>query len=130
MENQSISKVRLYISYGLQGLMTLSFLMGAFMNLSHNEEAVKGAVDMGYPESVITYLGIILLVSAVLYVIPKTNILGAALLTAWLGGAVATHVIHKDAIGLTMAPVVFGVLVWVALWLREGGLASIFPVKS
>ena len=128
--NQSISKGRLYTSYGLQGLVSLMFLMGAFMNISQNAEAVKGATDMGFVETSVLYLGIILLLSTLLYIYPKTSILGALLLTAWLGGAVATHMIHKDEMSKTLAPVIFGVLVWVALWLREGKLSSIFPFKA
>lgn len=128
--NQNISKGRLWTSYGLQGLVSAMMLMGAANNLMRTEMAVKGATDMGFADSSIIYLGIIALICTLLYIFPKTNILGAILITAWLGGAVATHMIHKDAMGMTFAPVIFGIVVWAALWLRDGRLQSIFPFKN
>ena len=112
-------KVRLWISYILQGLVVIMFLMGAAMNLLQSEEAVKGAVEMGYPEQSIVYLGLVLLVSTLLYTIPKTSGFGAILLTGWLGGAVATHMIHQDPIFNTAFPLLFGIVMWLALWLRQ-----------
>ena len=114
-----ISKTRLWISYILQGLITIMFLMGAVMNLIQNEEAVRGATEMGYPESTVVYLGLVLLVSTLLYAIPKTSGIGAILLTGWLGGAVATHVIHQDPVFNTTFPFLFGIVLWLALWLRS-----------
>ncbi|GGD69336.1 membrane protein [Emticicia aquatilis] len=130
MENQPIAKGRLYTSYGLQGLLTVMFLMGAANNLLQTETAVKGATDFGYPAESVLFLGIILLISTILYAYPKTTILGAILLTAWLGGAVATHIIHKDAVSMSLPAVFFGVLVWVSIWLRDGQLQGLFPLKN
>jgi fucose permease len=65
-----------------------------------------------------------------MYLIPKTSVLGAILLTAWLGGAVATHIIHKDAVGMQLFPALFGVLVWVSLWLRNEKLNAVFPINK
>ncbi|MCB1022742.1 MAG: DoxX family protein, partial [Acidobacteria bacterium] len=96
--SKEISKVSLWTSYILQGLVVLMLLMGAAMNLLQTEMAVTGAKEMGYPESSVLYLGIVLLVSTILYAIPKTSFIGAILITGWLGGAVATHVIHRDPI--------------------------------
>src|SRR5690606_26964690 len=90
------SKAILWTSYVLQVIIALMFLMGATMNLLQTEEAVTGATAMGYPETSALYLGIVLLVGTLLYAYPKTVTFGAIILTGWLGGAVATHVIHKD----------------------------------
>lgn len=129
MENQTPpSKVILYISYALQGIVSLMFLMGAGSNLFQTEMAVQGAVDMGYPADLVLYLGIVLLLATLLYIYPKTSVLGAGLLTAWLGGAVATHIIHGDSMAFTFFPVIFGIIVWVSLWLRNTTLKSIFPI--
>lgn len=124
------SKGLLYTSYILQGLVVAMFLMGAVNNLLQTEMAVEGAVEMGYPRSAILYLGVILLTGTVLYVIPKTTILGAAVLTAWLGGAVATHIIHGDPILNMFFPVLFGILVWLSIWLRDYRLRALFPLKN
>lgn len=124
------SKGVLYTAYVLQGLVVAMFLMGAINNLLETEMAVEGAIEMGYPKSAILYLGVVLLMGTVLYVIPKTTILGAALLTAWLGGAVATHVIHGDPLVNTLFPVLFGIVVWFSIWLRDYALRALFPLRK
>ncbi len=121
-----IPKTSRWISYILQSLIVLLFLMGATMNLLQTEEAIGGATELGYPESTVFYLGLILLLSTILYIIPRTAVLGAILLTAWLGGAVATHVIHSDPLFNTLFPVVFGILLWFALWLRMPKIKQLF----
>ena len=91
-----ISKGQKIASYVIQGLVGVMFLMGAVGNLIQSEMAIAQATVLGYQESSIFTLGVLLLVATILYVIPKTNVLGAAFLTAWLGGAVATHMINED----------------------------------
>ncbi|MEN8789460.1 MAG: DoxX family protein [Flavobacteriaceae bacterium] len=120
-----IPRGRLWTSFILQGLVILMFLLGSVNNILQTEMAVNAAVDMGYPEASVLYLGIVLLLSTILYALPKTNFIGAVLLTAWLGGAVATHVIHNDPLTLTLFPVVFGILVWLSLWLRDPKLQKV-----
>ena len=122
---KTTSKGVLYTSYILQGIVVLLFLMGAANNLLQTEMAVEGAVEFGYPEHAVLYMGLILLVSTILYAIPKTTFIGALLLTAWLGGAVATHLIHNDPLTNIFIPVVFGIIVWVAIWLRNEKLRAL-----
>ncbi|WP_308992480.1 DoxX family protein [Mariniflexile litorale] len=119
------SKTILWTSYVLQGIIVLMFLMGAIMNLLQTEEAVTGATAMGYPESSVLYLGIVLLFGTLLYAYSKTVIIGAIILTGWLGGAVATHVIHKDPIFNLVFPVIFGIIVWLSIWLRNEKLKAL-----
>jgi hypothetical protein len=88
--------------------------------------AVKGASDRGFPESIVITLGGILLICALLYAYPKTSVIGAVLITAWLGGAVATHIIYGDT---AMISVVFGIIVWMAIWLRNTDLKFVFPMN-
>ncbi|WP_282180669.1 DoxX family protein [Maribacter stanieri] len=118
-------KSLLWTSYILQGFVIIMLLMGAVNNVLQTETAVQGAVEMGYPSDYVMYLGIILLVSTVLYAMPKTMFIGALLVTAWLGGAVATHVIHKDHMTLTIFPVIFGILVWVSVLIRNKKLRAL-----
>ena len=127
--NKPIPKARLWISYILQGLIVLMFLMGAVFNLLQTEQAVEGATQLGYPKSSVPILGIILLISTVLYILPKTSGLGAILLTGWLGGAVATHVINEDPVFNTLFPILFGLLMWLALWLRQSQSATFLKIK-
>ncbi|MDO1512018.1 DoxX family protein [Maribacter confluentis] len=123
---KKVSKGMLWTSYILQGIVVLMFLMGAITNLMQTEMAVEGAVSMGYPEGSVVYLGVILLIATVLYAIPKTMFIGALLLTAWLGGAVATHIIHGDPMGNTLFPVIFGIVVWSSIMLRNTQLRALF----
>ncbi len=119
MADQEIPKVLLWISYILQGIIVIMFVMGASMNLMQDEEAVQNAVAFGYLEHTVFKLGVALLLSTILYAIPRTAVIGALFLTAWLGGAVATHVIHQDPVFNTIFPAIFGVIMWLALWLRD-----------
>jgi DoxX-like family len=73
-------------------LAALFLFMDGVMKLMKPEMVVKATVELGYPESVILELGIVLLICVILYAIPVTSVLGAILLTGYLGGAVATHV--------------------------------------
>ncbi|MGB5820763.1 MAG: DoxX family protein [Saonia sp.] len=126
---KQISKGRLWVSYILQAIIVIMFLMGAVMNILGTEQAVNGAVTMGYPESSVMYLGLVLLLSTVLYAYPKTSGLGAILLTGWLGGAVATHAIHQDPIFNIFFPILFGTVMWLAIWLRQDKVRQFLKLK-
>jgi hypothetical protein len=91
---------------------------------------VETTVQLGYPESVILGLGIVLLVCTVLYLIPRTSILGAILLTGYLGGAVATHVRVGEGLFPVLFPVFLGVLIWLGLYLRDDRLRTLIPLRS
>jgi uncharacterized membrane protein len=91
--------------------------------------AMEGAAIMGFDSSTVVYLGVCL-ISAILYALPKTSILGVMLVTGWLGGAVATHMINKDELVMTLFPVIFGCIGWLALWIRDARLQRIFPIKN
>ena len=91
---------------------------------------VEGTVKLGYAESVIIPLGIVLVACTVLYLVPRTAVLGAILLTGYLGGAVATHVRAADgAFGIVFA-VVFGALVWLGLYLRDERVRELVPFRN
>jgi hypothetical protein len=119
------SKTALWASYVLQGIVVIMFLMGATMNLLQTEEAVTGATAMGYPKESVLFLGIVLLIGTLLYALPKTLTIGAIILTGWLGGAVATHVIHKDPVFNLVLPVIFGIIIWLSIWLRNERLKAL-----
>ena len=124
MEN---SKTKNIASKIIQGLIGLMFLMGAIGNMVPFETAAAQAIALGYLECKLFTLGVILFIATVLYLIPRTNVLGAALLTAWFGGAVATHIINDDTLIETVMPVIFGIVVWISIWLRNEKLRAIFP---
>jgi hypothetical protein len=89
---QEISKGRLWTSYALSAIPVLLLLMAVAFDLLKTEMAVKGAADLGYPENTVRMLGGFALVTVVLYLIPRTSVLGAIFVACYFGGAVATHI--------------------------------------
>jgi hypothetical protein len=88
---------------------------------------VEGTVKAGYADALVVPLGIIALICTIVYAIPQTAVLGAILMSAYYGGATATHVRLGQPFYF---PVVFGILVWVALYLREPRLRQLVPLRS
>ena len=89
---------------------------------------VDGTVQFGYPEHLASPIGLTLALCTVLYLVPRTAVLGAILLTGYLGGATASHVRVEDPFFLFAA--VFGVLVWAGLYLREPRLRALLPLRA
>ncbi len=86
---------------------------------------VEGTAKVGYPESCLGPLGLVLLASTLLYAIPRTAVLGAVLLTGYLGGAIATHVRLDQPF---VVPLVFGVVIWGCLYLRDARVRALLPL--
>jgi hypothetical protein len=124
-ETSTPSKTRLWAGRILSGLATLFLLMDGGMKLFKPPFVVDATTKLGYPESSIVGIGAVLLFCTVLYVIPRTAILGAVLLTGYLGGAVATQVRVSGPLFDTAFPVLFGCCVWGGLWLRDRRVRSI-----
>ena len=100
------------------------------MKLVKPAPVVEATVRLGYPESVILGLGIVLLACTALYLIPRTSILGAVLLTGYLGGAVATHVrVGNPLFSHVLFPTYLGALIWGGLYLREDRLRALIPLR-
>ena len=108
-------------------LIILFMIVDGIGHVMKLEPYVKGTVDVGYPASILVPLGIVELLCAILYAIPRTTILGAILLTAYFGGATATHVRMGQPFYF---PIVFGVLTWLALYLRDSRLRTFIPLTS
>ena len=126
-----VSKGRLWAGRIMSALPVLFLLMDGVMKLVKPEFVVKATVQLGYPESVIFGLGIVVLVCVILYVVPRTAVLGAILLTGYLGGAVATHLRVGDPLfSHSLFPVYFAVLLWGGLYLREERLRALIPLRS
>ncbi len=113
----------------LTTLPVLFLLMDGIMKLFKPEIVVKSTEELGYNESVIVPLGIVLLASTVIYVIPRTAMLGAILLTGYLGGAVATHVRAGTGAFSILFPVVFGAMIWGGLYLRDAKIRRLIPLQ-
>ena len=92
--------------------------------------AIEGTTALGYPVDRVFPIGVIELVCLALYLVPRTSVLGAMLLTGYLGGAIATHVrIGSPLISHTLFPIYVAVLVWGGLYLRESRLRDLVPFR-
>jgi hypothetical protein len=113
-----ISKKMLWAGIVISALPVLNLLFAGYLKLA--KPAGSGVVEdfarLGYPESVILGIGILEIACTVIYLIPRTSVLGAILLTGYLGGAVATHVRIGDPSFNILAPIFVGALVWVGLY--------------
>jgi hypothetical protein len=126
-----VSKAQVWTGRVMSVLPALFLIMGGVMNLMKPDFVVKATVQMGFPESVIQPLGAVVLICVVLYLIPNTAVLGAILLTGYLGGAVATHVRAGDPLFSHMlAPVYFAILLWGGLYLRYERVRALVPIRK
>jgi len=104
-------------------------VLSAVMKLLRPPQVVEPFVNQfGYSDSSIAPIGVLELACAVVYVIPRTAVLGAVLVTTFLGGAVATHVRIGDP--SFIGPIVLGILAWVGLYLREPRLRDLLPLRK
>jgi hypothetical protein len=93
--------------------------------------AVEGTASLGYPADSVLWIGAIELLCLVLYLVPRTSVLGAVLMTGYLGGAVATHVrISSPLLTHTLFPIYVALLVWGGLYLRDPRLRALAPLRS
>jgi hypothetical protein len=125
-----ISSKQLWAARILSGLPTLFLLVDGGMKLFKPAVVVESTLQLGYPESAIVGIGIVLLVATILYMIPRTAVLGAILLTGYLGGAVATHVRVGGPAFNIVFPAIFGALLWGGLWLRDRHLQELLPLRG
>ncbi len=113
------------------GVIVLLLLVDSIGKLMELPPVVDGTARLGYPVNVVLGIGIIELVCLAVYTLPRTSILGAILLTGYLGGAAATHVRVGDPVFThSFFPVYIGVLVWGGVFLRDERLRALIPVRS
>lgn len=112
----------------MSGLPVLLLLFSGVLKLIKPAPVMQGFAHFGYPESLILVIGMLELVCTTVYVIPRTSVHGAILLTGYLGGATATNV--RVGNPLFFVPAILGVLVWGGLFLRDDRLPSLLPLRS
>jgi uncharacterized membrane protein YoaK (UPF0700 family) len=111
----------------LSAIPVLMFAMGAAFAFARPPQVIEGMSKYGYPESKLLLIAILEIGSALIYAFPRTAVLGAILMTGYLGGAVATHVRIGDP-GYPAA-LVMGILVWAGLYLRDERLRALLPLR-
>jgi hypothetical protein len=110
----------------ISAIPALMLLMSAGMKLAKLDMVVKGTVESGFQEKLIVPLGVVELACTLIYIFPRTAVLGAILLTGYLGGATVTHVRLGQPFTI---PVLLGVLVWLGVFLREPRLRALIPLR-
>jgi DoxX-like family len=124
-----VSKGRVRTGWTISGLIAAFVLFDSLIKFAKPAAVVEAFARTGWPIELAATIGAILLTCTVLYLIPRTSVLGAILLTGYLGGAVATNLrLQNPLFTYTLFPVYFGVLTWIALWLREARLRTVFPL--
>ncbi len=125
-----VSKASLWAGRIISALVVLFMVFDGALKVFRQPPAVEGTITLGYPVSVVFPLGILVLVCVLLYVIPQSSVLGAILLTAYLGGAVATHVrVGNPLFTHVLFPTYVGVLAWLGLYLRDQRLRALIPLR-
>jgi hypothetical protein len=123
-----VTNTRLWGGRIASGIPALFLLVDGAMKFAKPTVVVETTMQLGYPEGVIVPLGLVLLASTILYLVPRTAVLGAILLTGYLGGAVATHVRVGNGAFEVLFPAIVAALVWGGLVLRSPRVADLLPV--
>lgn len=116
---------RVWVGRAISLLVVLFLVFDGVTKVMRVAPVLEASARLGYPVNTIVGIGIVLLVCTLVYAIPRTSFLGAILLTGYLGGAVASNVRIHNPLFETLFPVIFGILVWGGLYLRDHRLRSL-----
>ncbi len=127
------SRSRLWTSRILSTLTVLFLIMDIVFKFIRPvpPQVLQSVAQLGLQPGLLTAIGVLLLICTVLYVIPATSVLGAVLLTGYLGGAISLQVrVGNPLFGYVLFPVYIGVLMWAGLYLRESRLHALLPLRK
>lgn len=126
----SAAKRKLRAGYVLTALVALFLTFDTVIKLLMLAPAVQGTTELGYPAGTVFWIGMIELVCLGLYLVPRTSVLGALLLTGYLGGAIATHVrVGSPLLSHTLFPIYVALMLWGGVYLRETRLRALVPFR-
>ena len=125
-QTNSVSKKALWVGCIISALPVLMLLMSAVMKFLKPPPVIEGFAHLGLPEGLALALGIVELACTIAYLVPQTSVLGAILLTGYLGGATVTHLRVGDAFFM---PILLGILLWGGLFLRDPRLRALIPLR-
>lgn len=130
INTSSGSKTTLWVGRIVSAFAVLFLIFDGVIKVLQLAPAVEATAQLGYPENLVLALGIVELACLVIYVIPRSSILGAILLTGYLGGAIASHVRIGSALFSVVFPIIIGALLWGGLFLRHSTLRTLIPLRS
>ena len=125
-----VSKTMIWAGRIMIAIAVLFLIFDGIIKVLTLAPAVEATVQLGYPESLVLGIGIIELACLAVYVIPRTSVLGAILLTGYLGGAIATQVRAGSDLFPVVFPIMIGVLVWGGIFLRDDRLRALIPLRK
>jgi hypothetical protein len=124
---EPVSKTTLWTGRVVSALPVLMLLFSAIGKFAKPTAVVEGFAELGWPDNLTLALGIVELGCVIIYLIPRTAVLGAILLTGYLGGATAAHVrLHDNSF---VMPIILGILIWLGLYLRDRRLRDLVPLR-
>lgn len=127
-QKNTAGKGMYWAGWALSIVASLGLFMSAGMKFAGQAQMLEMFTKkFGYPEGMQITLGVVEALCTALYLVPQTSILGAILLTGYLGGAVATHVRVQDAF---VAPIILGAVLWLGLYLRDSRLRALLPLRN
>lgn len=127
LRERSVSKGASWAGWVIGVLPSLLLLMSAAMKFFPPTGFDEGLRHLGWDAGKMFYIGIVEVFCAVVYLVPRTAVLGAILITAYMGGAIATHVRVGD---MFIVQILIGMLVWLGLYLRDPRLRSLLPIRT
>jgi hypothetical protein len=124
------SRKALWTGRLMSGLAILFMAVDSLGKVLELAPVIQGSTELGYAASAVFWLGLIELACVVFYVIPRTSVLGAILMTGWFGGAIATHVrMGHPLFSHTLFPIYVAILVWGGLFLRNARLRAVLSPR-
>ncbi len=129
-DTASRPKTALWTGRIISGLVVLFLVFDGVTKLMRVEAVLKAAAQLGFSVPQIVGIGILLLVCTLIYLVPRTSVLGAILLTGYLGGATAIQVHARNPVFETLFPVIFGVLIWAGIFGRDQRVRELIPARN
>jgi hypothetical protein len=130
-DGASTSRRSVVVGRVLSGLVVLFLIPDGIIKFVRPAPVVEAFEHLGWPLTLANMIGVLLLVCVALYALPRTSVLGAILLTGYLGGAVATHLRVGDPVfSHILFPTYLGVLLWLGLYLRDSRLRVLLPLRG
>lgn len=129
-QSAPVSRTSLWTGRIISALVVLFMIFDGVTKVMKVRQVIDATIRIGFPVSTIVGIGITLLICVALYVIPSTSVLGAILLTGYMGGATAANIRAGSPVFNTAFAVAFGVLTWLGLYLREQRLRALVPLRS
>lgn len=128
---RSSTSGKVWTARALSGLGAAFMLTDSIVKVLKLAPAVQGTAELGFPPDSVVILGVVELACTVLYLVPRTSMLGAILITGYLGGAIATHVrLSNPLFTHVLFPSYIALLMWGGLYLRDDGLRKLIPART